>query len=133
MPVNTTAGYLYARLSTDATLIDALGGTKIYHTVAPPGVDVPYVTFQPYSQVEEQWPGRAERTNWLVRCIANTQMLAGSIDSIVCDIIHNREGGTYSGWTVYDARRKSSIWNYDDAAKNFYSGGVFQLRTKQVG
>lgn len=126
---------LYNKLTGQASLITALGGTLIYNQQAPQvaaGGTAPakYCVFQWQGGGDlNESPTRMRELLYTVRGIATTAANARSIDSAIDDALHNQTL-TVSGWSNIWCSRTTDI-NFielDSGGVNRYHvGGIYRI------
>lgn len=90
---------LYSKLTGQASLITALGGTLIYNQQAPQNPGAKYAVFQWQGGGDlNESPTRMREVLYTVRGVATTRAAAGSIDAAIDDALH-KQTLTVSGWT----------------------------------
>jgi len=100
---------LYSHLAAGTALINALGGTAIYNTLAPQGVAPPYVVFSLSSGVDENSsPRRARSLVYTVKAISTSQADAEALDDLIDARLHDQTL-TIADWGNYWTARESDF------------------------
>jgi len=112
-------------------LITALGGTAIYFDQAPDDADLPYVVWSyEYSAVDNITPRESTSQVVFVRAYAERAAQAGTIDALVCDLLH-KGTITATGWnTFWVARETEFAYPEVDQAKvkTWMAGAYYRVR-----
>lgn len=121
---------LYSKLTGQASLITALGGTVIYNGIAPQPAPIKYCIYQWQGGGDSnESPTRMRELLYTVRGIATTMAAAGSIDAAIDDALH-KQTLTVSGWTNIMCHRETDI-NFieQDAAgvNRFHAGAIYRI------
>ena len=122
---------IYSTLSGGTALITALGGTAIYHHVAPEAKPLPYVVFNKQAGgPDNTHPDDARDYVYFVRGYASTAKAAGEIDAAVSALLH-RKSINVTGWRNFWLAREVDIENAetDQTGDNVYSAGaLYRIR-----
>jgi len=117
---------LNTKLSGGTALTGALGGTCIYHGVAPEGAALPYVVWSYAAGGHENMTPR-ESVNAViyVRAYATTAKQAATIDGLAAELMETKL--TVTGWNNYWLAREESIVlpETDSAGKTTWSCGAY--------
>lgn len=121
---------LYSKLTGQASLITALGGTLVYNGIGPqnPGTKYLVYNWQGGGDANES-PTRMRNVLYTVRGIATTKAAALAIDSAIDDALHNQTL-TVSGWTNIQCQRTSDINFIEQDAggvNRFHAGGIYRV------
>ena len=103
---------LYSKLAGDAALVSALGGSAVYHMLAPQGTSTPYVVFSYAGGGDENAsPVRTRNLVYLVKTVTSGysgHAQGQEIDGLVDGLLHF---GTLAltGWTSWWMARESDL------------------------
>lgn len=121
---------LYNKLTTQASLITALGGTLIYNSMAPQNPGTKYAVFQWQGGGDaNESPTRMRNLLYTVRGVATTKAVALSIDSAIDDALHNQTL-TVSGWTNIQLQRETDINFIEQDAggvNRYHAGAIYRV------
>ncbi|MBI4496313.1 MAG: DUF3168 domain-containing protein [Chloroflexi bacterium] len=125
--------WLYSVLSGDATLVSALGGTKVYSDLAPQDAALPYVVFGQQAPHDVMGVGTARImvTNvYQVKVVGqggSYQPLQAAADQV--DALLHAASGTASGGTVLACVRDAVIryTETDDGVQYRHVGGLYRI------
>jgi hypothetical protein len=121
---------LYTKLTGQASLITALGGTLVYNALAPQNPGVKYAVFQWQGGGDmNESPTRMRNVLYTVRGIATTKAAALSIDSAIDDALHNQTL-TVSGWTNIQCQRETDINFIEQDAggvNRYHAGAIYRV------
>ena len=122
---------LYSTLSGAAGLITELGGTAIYHGVAPNGRALPYVVFSMQGGGPDLITKSDMHNNlWFVRGYASTQAQAVAIEAQI-DAALNKKALTVTGWTNFWTVREtdlSLVETLPDNTNVYMAGAIYRIR-----
>lgn len=122
---------LYTKLTGQASLITALGGTYIYNKIAPQPAPAKYVIFQWQGGGDEnETPHRTRNLVYAVMGVAATQAAAAAIDAEIDAALHLATL-TISGWTNFWTARETDLNLVEtDAGEvvKFRVGGLYRIR-----
>lgn len=124
--INALNTGIYSKLSGGTALTTALGGTAIYHGVAPEGKALPYVVWSYVAGGHENMtPNESVNAVVYVRAYAASAKQAATLDGYVAEILETTL--TVSGWNNYWLAREESIVlpDIDDAGKSVWSCGAY--------
>lgn len=129
--MNELHAAIYSRLSGGTALINALGGTAIFHMQAREGQSYPYVVWNIQGGGDENLtPNRTKNYVLFVRCYSeNSAAQAGSIDAQVDALLHLNPVAP-SGWTGMWMARESDMETveYEPSGSPVYMrGGMYRL------
>lgn len=121
---------IYSKLTGQASLITALGGTLVYNQMATQPAPDKYCVFQWQGGGDEnESPTRMRNLLYTVRGVATTKVAAGSIDAAIDDALHN-QALTITGWSNILTMRQTDI-NFvepDSGGVNRYHvGGIYRI------
>ena len=121
---------LYSKLTGQASLITALGGTVIYAGLAPQPAPSKYCVYQWQGGGDaNESPTRMRNILYTVRGIATTAAAARSIDSAIDDALH-KATLTVSGWTNIQTQRETDINFIEQDAggvNRYHAGGIYRI------
>ncbi len=121
---------IYSKLTGQASLITALGGTLIYSGQAPQNPGAKYCVFQWQGGGDaNESPTRMRSLLYTVRGVATTKANALSIDSAIDDALHNQTL-TVTGWTnIWLARETDINFIEPDAGgvNRYHAGGIYRV------
>ena len=125
-PYNALNAALYTKLSGGTALTNALGGTCIYHGVAPEGAALPYVIWSYAAGGADNFtPRESVQQVVYVRAYADTAKKAATIDAH----INNLLSGTLSvaGWNNFWLAREEDFLlpEIDEAGKHTWACGAY--------
>ena len=130
MPVTALETGLYTKLSGNADLITALGGTAIYNKQAPQSPGTKYVIFQWQGGGDEnESPNRMRNVVYTVKAIAQGQATAAAIDTKIDAALHDQTL-TVSGYTnIWLAREDDVNFSEQDSSGVtwFHVGGIYRI------
>jgi hypothetical protein len=124
--INALNTAIYSTLSGGTALIDALGGTAIYHGIAPEGRALPYVVWSYVAGGHENMtPNESVNAVIYVRAYAVDAKTAAQLDGYVAELLETTLSMT--GWNNYWLAREESIVlpEIDDAGKSTWSCGAY--------
>src|SRR3990172_6192444 len=121
---------LYSKLTGQASLITALGGTLVYSGQAPQNPGAKYAVFQWQGGGDmNESPTRMRNVLYTVRGVATTKTSALAIDSAIDDALHNATL-TVSGWTNIQCQRETDINFIEQDAggvNRYHAGGIYRV------
>lgn len=124
--INALNAAIYSKLSGGTALVSALGGTCIYHGIAPEGKAFPYVIWSYVAGGHENMTPR-ESVNAVVyvRAYATTAKQAATLDGYAAELLETTL--TVTGWNNYWLAREESIVlpETDSAGKTTWSCGAY--------
>lgn len=121
---------VYDTLNVASVVNEATGG--VYNSVAPLGVEPPYVVFQAMSKVDDYWSytGRGGEATYMVKVITRSAWpkSAGDIDTQVDSVMQNASL-SISGFSLISCRRESDIYIVEDLDGVTYQhvGGLYTI------
>ncbi len=128
--INALNAAIYSKLSGGTALVTALGGTCIYHGVAPEGKAFPYVIWSYVAGGHENMtPNESVNAVVYVRAYATTAKQAATIDGLAAELLETTL--TVTGWNNYWLAREESIVlpETDSAGKTTWScGACYRVR-----
>lgn len=131
---NALNAALWSTLSGSTALVTALGGTLIYPGQAPDKAPLPYVIWSyQYGGAENLTPRESSNQLVYVRAYAETQAQAGTLDGLICALLH-KATLTVTGWNNFWSARETeiSVPEVDDAKVTTWNAGAFyRLRLDQ--
>jgi hypothetical protein len=120
---------IYDKLAGGTALTSHLGGTAIYHMIAPETAAYPYVVYswQGGGQTNEV-PDLNDRIEF-VRAYGTTALQAGSADALIDTLLH---GATLSitGWTTVTMQREDDYETVDTPVTGvpvYTAGGMYRI------
>lgn len=121
---------IYTKLTGQASLITALGGTAIYNQMAPQPAPAKYCVYQWQGGGDaNESPTRMRNLLYNVRGVATTKSAAGSIDAAIDDALHNKTL-TVTGWSNILCMRETDI-NFPELDSGgvwrFHAGGIYRI------
>jgi hypothetical protein len=121
---------LYTKLTGQASLITALGGTLIWNQMAPQPATDKYCVFQWQGGGDaNESPTRLRELLYNVRGVATTKAAAVAIDAAIDDALHNQVL-TVTGWYNILTMRETDI-NFveqDSGGVNrFHAGAIYRI------
>ena len=125
-PYNALNAALYTKLSGGTALTGALGGTCIYHGLAPEGAALPYVVWSYVAGGHENMtPNESVNAVVYVRAYATTAKQAATLDAYAAELLETTLSVT--GWNNYWLAREESIVlpELDAAGKATWSCGAY--------
>jgi hypothetical protein len=100
---------VYSQLSGGTALVSALGGTAIYHGVAPEGRALPYVVWSYQASNRDNWtPSDSAQSVLFVRAYAATAKKAAEIDDSIADLM--KTNLTLTNWTNFWLAREEELF-----------------------
>lgn len=121
---------LYSKLTSQASLITALGGTLIYNQMSPQPAGAKYCVFQWQGGGDaNESPTRMREVLYTVRGVATTKAAAGSIDAAIDAALHNQTL-TVTGWTNILCMRGQDINFVEQDAggvNRFHAGAIYRI------
>jgi len=121
---------LYSKLTGQASLITALGGTLVYSGQAPQNPGAKYAVFQWQGGGDmNESPTRMRNVLYTVRGVATTKAGALAIDDAIDDALHNATL-TVSGWTNIQCQRETDINFIEQDAggvNRYHAGGIYRV------
>ena len=124
--INALNAALYSKLTGGTALVSALGGTCIYHGIAPEGAALPYMVWSYAAGGHENMTPR-ESVNAViyVRAYATTAKQAATIDGLAAELMETKL--TVTGWNNFWLAREESIVlpETDSAGKTTWSCGAY--------
>jgi hypothetical protein len=123
---------VYSKLTSTASLTNALGGAKIYYAMAPVGTQLPYVIIQVAGGGHTNRTPRDEFdvvVNVTVR--AASAQAAGAIADIIRDTLHQAELTLDAPWTAYNCQETDMIPTFlteEDGRQYWTAGGAYRIR-----
>lgn len=121
---------IYTKLTGQASLITALGGTLIYNQIAPQPAAAKYCVFQWQGGGDaNESPTRMREVLYTVRGVATTKAAAGSIDAAIDDALH-KQTLTVTGWTNILCMRETDINFVEQDAggvNRFHAGAIYRI------
>lgn len=125
-PLNALNAALNTRLAGGTALVAALGGTAIYHGIAPEGKAQPVVIWS-YSGGghENMTPNQSVNEIVYIRAYAATAKQAATIDGLVATLMETNL--TVTGWSNFWLAREEDIYlpETDEAGKTTWSCGAY--------
>lgn len=125
---------LYSTLAGGSALIDRLGGTAIYNTVAPQGASLPYVVFFVSAGRDiNSSPRRARDYVVTVKAVTDAGVKAATeLDGEIDAILHDAELDI-TGWGNYWTMRESDIMYTEVGGNTLYwhVGGQYRIRVAE--
>lgn len=124
--INALNAAIYSKLSGGTALISALGGTAIYHGIAPEGRALPYVIWSYAAGGHENMtPNESINTVLYVRAYAVDAKTAAQLDGYVAELLETTLSMT--SWDNYWLAREESIVlpEIDEAGKTTWSCGAY--------
>jgi len=124
--INALNTAVYSKLSAGTALTGALGGTCIYHGVAPEGKALPYVIWSYVAGGHENMtPNESVNAVLYIRAYAVDAKTAAKLDGYVADLLETTLSVT--GWNNYWLAREESIVlpEIDDTGKSTWSCGAY--------
>ena len=124
--INALNAAIYTKLSGGTALVTALGGTCIYHGIAPEGRAMPYVVWSYVAGGHENMtPNESVNAVVYVRAYATTAKQAATIDGLAAELLETTLSVT--GWNNYWLAREESIVlpDIDEAGKATWSCGAY--------
>lgn len=129
--MNVLNSAIYTALSSSAALVNALGGTAIYHMQAPEKRPLPYVVYswQGGGDVNDNPHGDNESLRF-VRAYAATAQQAGAIDALIKPLLHKVALPVTGYTTVFCFREDDfeSVETSPSGANTYAIGGVYRIR-----
>jgi len=124
--INALNAAIYSKLTGGTALVSALGGTCIYHGLAPEGAALPYVVWSYAAGGHENMTPR-ESVNAViyVRAYAASAKTAAILDGLAAELMETTLSLT--GWDNYWLAREESIVlpETDEAGKTTWSCGAY--------
>jgi len=124
--INALNAAIYSKLTGGTALVSALGGTCIYHGLAPEGAALPYVVWSYAAGGHENMTPR-ESVNAViyVRAYAASAKTAAILDGLAAELMETTLSLT--GWHNYWLAREESIVlpETDEAGKTTWSCGAY--------
>jgi len=127
---------IYSRLSGGTALVAALGGTMIYNGQIPADISLPAVTFSLASGIEENLtPTRSQRMVYLVKAVANSLSLAGSLAGLIDGLLHDQPLTIAGANNFWIARETIVRYQEIDPAGHVigHAGGEYAIRLEGAG
>ena len=124
--INALNAGIYSKLSGGTALVTALGGTCIYHGVAPEGKAFPYVIWSYVAGGHENMtPNESVNAVVYVRAYSTTAKAAATLDGYAAELLETTL--TVTGWNNYWLAREESIVlpSIDEAGKSTWSCGAY--------
>jgi hypothetical protein len=118
---------IWSTLSGGTALVTALGGTAIYPGQAPEKTSLPYVVWSyQYGGAENLTPRESTSQLVYVRAYANTAAQAGTIDALICALLH-KATLTVTGWNNFWSSRETEIFlpEVDESKVTTWNAGAF--------
>lgn len=118
---------IYNVLSGGTALTTELGGTAIYYGQAPDQASLPYVIWSyQYGAPENITPHEMSVQLVYARCYSATAAQAGTIDGMICNLLHKEEL-TVTGWNNFWLARETEIAlpHTDQAGVKTWTAGAF--------
>lgn len=124
---------LYSLIAGDTAVIDAIGATRVYNTLAPQNGTLPYVIFYNNGGGPENiYPGKLETAVYLVKAVAFDMDTAATIDGKLRDCLHQGEAGlTVTGYTPLRILRTSTVQmpeRLQDGHVAYHYGAYYRVR-----
>lgn len=124
-PYNALNAAIHNRLTGGTALISAIGGTAIYHGIAPESSNLPYVIWS-YTAggAENMTPNASVAEIVYIRAYANTAKKAAEIDAQIAALMQTNL--TVTGWNNYWLAREAEYFlpEIDDAGVTTWSCGA---------
>jgi hypothetical protein len=124
--INALNAAIYSKLSGGTALVSALGGTCIYHGIAPEGKALPFVIWSYVAGGHENMTPR-ESVNAVVyvRAYAVDAKTAAQLDGYAAELLETKL--TVTGWNNFWLAREESIVlpSIDEAGKSTWSCGAY--------
>ena len=124
--INALNAAIYSKLSGGTALVSALGGTCIYHGIAPEGKALPFVIWSYVAGGHENMTPR-ESVNAVVyvRAYAVDAKTAAQLDGYAAELLETKL--TVTGWNNFWLAREESIVlpDIDEAGKVTWSCGAY--------
>lgn len=125
---------IFSALAADSTLTTLLGGTAIYHILAPQKARTPYITFQDVGGGDSYTFSRRVWTDvrYQIKCVheSHSGLLAGSVMACV-DALLNDQGLAIGGTASMIVRRVRTMPDYaeveDGGQRVNHKGAIFQI------
>jgi len=124
--INALNTAIYSKLSAGTALTTALGGTAIYHGVAPEGKALPYVIWSYVAGGHENMtPHESVNAVIYVRAYAADAKKAAQLDGYAAELLETELSMT--SWDNYWLAREESIVlpEIDEAGKTTWSCGAY--------
>ena len=124
--INALNTAIYSTLSGGTALIGALGGTAIYHGIAPEGRALPYVVWSYVAGGHENMtPNESVNAVIYVRAYAATAKQAATLDGYAAELLETTL--TMTSWNNFWLAREESIVlpEIDEAGKTTWSCGAY--------
>lgn len=124
--INALNTAIYTKLSGGTALVTALGGTCVYHGVAPEEQDLPYLIWSYAGGGHENMtPRESVNTVVYLRAYSSTAKEAATIDGLAAELMESEL--TVTGWDNYWLAREESIVlpEIDEAGKTTWSCGAY--------
>ncbi len=128
--MNALETALFTQLTTPATPLYALVGTKVYNPIAPQPAALPYVIFAfgGGGDANETAIDRLELV-YLVKALAATKLAAGQIDDELRARLH-QQTFSVTGWTLLACLRESEVQLDEvvNGAPVFHRGALYRIK-----
>lgn len=124
--INALNAAIYSKLSGGTALVSALGGTCIYHGIAPEGKALPFVIWSYVAGGHENMmPRESVNAVVYVRAYAVDAKTAAQLDGYAAELLETTL--TVTGWDNYWLAREESIVlpSIDEAGKATWSCGAY--------
>lgn len=118
---------IYSKLTGGTALITSLGGTAIYYGQAPDDANLPYVVWSyQYSAPDNMTPRESTQQVVYIRAYAGAAAQAGTIDGLICDLLH-KGSVTASGWNNFWIARETEFAypEVDEAKVTTWTAGAY--------
>lgn len=125
---------IYTALAADSALTSLLGGSAVYHILAPQGATTPYVVFQDLGGPDSYTYTRRVWTDlrYQIKCVheSNSGLLAGSVMARV-DALLTDASLSFGGTAGMIVRRTRTIPDYAEVEAGGqrvnHKGAIFQI------
>lgn len=125
---------IYSTLSGGTALVTALGGTAIYHDLAPDVVPLPYVVFSLQAGGPENiTPSDIQSHVFYIRAYATTNASAQALNGYIDALLHKKTI-TVTGYTNFWTAREADVIMEErlpSGAVVYSAGGMYRFRTDQ--
>jgi len=133
--MNALEKALYSKLTSDADLVNKLGGTRVYNQIIPQEASLPAVVFSlAGGGYENVAPKDAQNVLYLVKAVSKSSLKeAGEIDELVSDCLH-RQSLDVEGWGVFWLRREAAV-RYVEVGPGgetyYHAGANYRIRMEK--
>lgn len=130
MTLPNAGSAIYAQLVSGTALLTALGGTRIYETLAPQGAACPHIVyFRAGGGDDNSAPRRTRSEQWVVKAVTRDAAEARRLDALIDERLHEADL-TVTGWDCYQAARRTDV-AYAEPAEGgvvyWHRGGTYRL------